>query len=112
MGSAPAGRDSHFMDSSRNIAARAGRWSAQHRKKAILGWLAFVALAVVIGGSVGTKTLDDSDFGIGESGRADKVVSDHFKQDADESVLVQSQGGARTSGPEFHRVVSDVVDRP
>jgi len=97
--------------SPRNLAARAGRWSAHHRKKAIFGWLAFVIVAVFVGGSVGTKTLDDSDFGIGESGRADKVVSDHFKQDADESVLVQSQGGARTSGPEFHRVVSDVVDR-
>ena len=33
----------------RNIAARAGRWSAQHRKKAIIGWLLFVALATVIG---------------------------------------------------------------
>ena len=30
----------------------------QHRKKAILGWLAFVVVAFLIGGSVGTKTLD------------------------------------------------------
>ena len=58
-----------------NLAARAGRWSAQHRKKAIFGWLAFVILAVFIGGSVGTKTLSDNDSGIGESGRADKAVS-------------------------------------
>ncbi len=28
-----------------NFAARAGRWSAQHRKKAIFGWLAFVIVA-------------------------------------------------------------------
>jgi uncharacterized membrane protein YdfJ with MMPL/SSD domain len=111
MGIAPSWRDSHFMDSSRNIAARAGRWSAHHRKKAIFGWLAFVALAVVIGGSVGTRTLDDADFGIGESGRADKVVSDHFRQDADESVLVQSQNGARTDDPEFRGAVSEVVAR-
>jgi hypothetical protein len=27
-----------------NLAARAGRWSAQHRRKAILGWIAFVIL--------------------------------------------------------------------
>ena len=32
---------------SRNLAARAGRWSAQHRKTAILGWIAFVVLATV-----------------------------------------------------------------
>jgi uncharacterized membrane protein YdfJ with MMPL/SSD domain len=99
------------MDTSRNLAARAGRWSAQHRKKAIFGWLAFVIAAVFIGGSVGTRTLDDADFGIGESGRADKVVSDHFRQDADESVLVQTRGGARTDDPEFRSVVSDVVAR-
>ena len=47
------------MDTSRNLAARAGRWSAHHRKKAIFGWLAFVIVAVFIGGSVGTKTLGD-----------------------------------------------------
>jgi len=111
MGIAPSWRDSRFMDSSRNIAARAGRWSAQHRKKAIFGWLVFVALAVVIGGSVGTRTLDDADFGIGESGRADKVASEHFREDADESVLVQSQNGARTDDSEFRAVVSDLVAR-
>ena len=34
-------------DPTRNpgLAARAGRWSAQHRKKAIWGWLAFVLIA-------------------------------------------------------------------
>jgi uncharacterized membrane protein YdfJ with MMPL/SSD domain len=99
------------MDSSRNIAARAGRWSAQHRKKAIFGWLAFVIVAVFVGGSVGTKTLGDSDFGVGESGRADKAVSDHFPDKGSESVLVQSRDGARTSDPQFRGVVSEVVGR-
>ena len=32
-----------------NFAARAGRWSAQHRKKAILGWLVFVVAAFALG---------------------------------------------------------------
>ena len=36
----------------RNPAARAGRWSAQHRKTAILGWILFVVLATVVGGKV------------------------------------------------------------
>ena len=43
---------------SRNLATRAGRWSAQHRKTAILGWIAFVVLATVLGGKVGQNTLD------------------------------------------------------
>jgi RND superfamily putative drug exporter len=59
---------------SRNLAARAGRWSAQHRKKAILGWFAFVILATVLGGMVGTRTLADEDAGSGESKRGDKIV--------------------------------------
>ena len=41
-----------------NLAARAGRWSAQHRKTAIWGWLGFMLLAVAIGSGVGIKTLD------------------------------------------------------
>ncbi len=94
-----------------NIAARAGRWSAQHRKKAIVGWLVFVILAVFIGGSVGTQTLDDSDYEIGESGRADSAISDHFPEKEDESVLVQSQNGARTDDAEFRQVVQSVVTR-
>ena len=95
----------------KNLAARAGRWSAQHRKKAIFGWLAFVILAVFIGGSVGTKTLSDSDYGIGESGRADKAVANHFPEKESESVLVQSQDGARNGDAQFRQTVGTVVTR-
>ena len=67
-----------------------GRWSAQHRKTAIWGWLAFVIVAFMIGGSVGTKTLDNAHLGVGESGRADRTVDAAFPKSADELVLVQS----------------------
>jgi uncharacterized membrane protein YdfJ with MMPL/SSD domain len=91
-----------------NIAARAGRWSAQHRKKAIVGWLVFVILAVFIGGSVGTKTLDQAeDNGIGESGRADKAVEQAFPDDVSESVMVQNKKGS-VEDPQFKAVVADV----
>ena len=46
---------------SQNLAARMGRWSAAHRKTAIFGWLAFVAVAVVLGSMVGSKSLDPAD---------------------------------------------------
>src|SRR5215216_2870009 len=95
--------------SPRNIAARAGRWSAQHRKKAIFGWLAFVIVAVFIGGSVGTKTLSDDDSGVGESARAEKVANKHFPDKESESVLVQSEDGATNRDPEFRRTVQSVV---
>jgi uncharacterized membrane protein YdfJ with MMPL/SSD domain len=100
------------MDSTpRNLAARAGRWSAQHRKKAIFGWLAFVIIAVFIGGSVGTKTLENDDLGVGESGRADDAISAHFPDKGSESVLIQSRDGARTGDARFRAVVDDVVAR-
>ena len=59
---------------SRNLAARAGRWSAQHRKTAILGWILFVVLATVLGGKVGQNNIDESAAGNGESKRGDMIV--------------------------------------
>jgi uncharacterized membrane protein YdfJ with MMPL/SSD domain len=95
----------------RNLAARMGRWSAQHRKKAIFGWLAFVLVALFIGmNGAPTETLVDQESGVGESGRADETVYDAFPKKADEEVLVQSET-LTTDDPEFRAVVSDVQGR-
>lgn len=95
-----------------NLAARAGRWSAAHRKTAIFGWLAFVALSLVIGSAIGTKTLDDVDAGTGSSGRAERVLDRQFPQPASEQVLVQSRDGSlRADDPRFKAAVHDVVAR-
>ena len=67
-----------------------GRWSAQHRKTAIWGWLAFVIFAFVIGNAVGLRTADQAHLGVGESGRAELTVDNAFPKNADEMVLVQS----------------------
>ena len=37
----------------KGIAARAGHWSARHRKTAVFGWLAFILIAFFVGGSLG-----------------------------------------------------------
>ena len=37
----------------RNLAARAGRWSAAHWKTATFGWLALVVAAVALGSIAG-----------------------------------------------------------
>ncbi len=93
-----------------NLAARAGRWSSQHRKAAIFGWLAFVVVAVLIGGAVGTKHIPQDNDGVGESGRAQQVLHDQFPQPANEQVLVQS--ATRTIGdPSFRTAVQDVTRR-
>ena len=75
----------------RNLAARAGYWSARHRKTAILGWLAFVVVAVFAGAQIGTEHIPQGQSGTGESGHADRVLDKQFKARAGEQVLVQSR---------------------
>ncbi len=98
------------MNHSDNIAGRAGRWSAQHRKQAIFGWLAFVIASLVIGGMIGTKTLEADESGVKDSGRADRTVFKAFPKKAEESVLIQSKE-LKAGDPAFKAAVNDVVDR-
>src|SRR6187200_2771179 len=73
-----------------NLAARMGRWSARHWKTATFGWLAFVLVAFGLGGTVGTRNIDNA-AGPGESGRMDRILEVGFKQPAAERVLIQSR---------------------
>ena len=94
---------------SKNLAARAGRWSAQHRKTAIFGWILFVVLATVLGGKVGQNDLDDSASGSGESKRGDMIVkAAGFPDRTGEQVLVQ---GKDADHPHVTAAVRDVVSR-
>jgi uncharacterized membrane protein YdfJ with MMPL/SSD domain len=93
-----------------NLAHRMGRWSAQHRKKAIFGWLAFVVLAFAAGIVSGTTKIEQATSGVGESGRIDKLLHDEFVQPAGESVLVQSES-LTVKDPAFAAAVEDVVAR-
>src|SRR3954470_14468978 len=97
---------------SSNLAARAGRWSAQHRKTAILGWILFVVLATLLGGKVGQNTLDESAAGNGESKRGDMIVeAAGFPDQAGEQVLVQGKGSVKAGDPQITSAVRDVVSR-
>ena len=97
---------------SRNLAARAGRWSAQHRKKAIFGWLAFVIIATVLGGMVGQRTIAEEDYGNGQSRAADQAIADAgFPDEASEQVLVQGKGSTKIGDPGFTAAVQDTVRR-
>jgi RND superfamily putative drug exporter len=97
---------------SSNLAARAGRWSAQHRKKAIFGWLAFVVIATVLGGMVGQKHIAEEDYGNGQSRVADQAIADAgFPEEASEQVLVQGKGATKIGDPAFTAAVNDSVRR-
>ena len=93
-----------------NLAARVGRWSARHWKKAVFGWLAFVVAAFAIGSMLGTNSLSMNEPGPGESGQVQKILNDEFKQPAKELVLVQSASTTATS-TEFRTAVRDVIGR-
>jgi uncharacterized membrane protein YdfJ with MMPL/SSD domain len=93
-----------------NIAARAGRWSAEHWKTVTAGWLAFCLLALFAGGAVGTKKLKDVDTASGGTAVAEKILANaDFKRSATETVLVESKT-ATVSDPAFRAAVSDVID--
>ena len=80
------------------IAARAGRWSAQHRKTAIFGWLALVIAAFVLGGPMGTGTKTTQQQATGDSGRAQSISDDALTR-AGEAALAAT-GGGRVTGTE------------
>jgi uncharacterized membrane protein YdfJ with MMPL/SSD domain len=97
---------------SRNPAARAGRWSARHRKTAILGWILFVVLATVLGAKVGQNDLDEAARGSGESKRGEMIIeAAGFPDRAGEQVLVQGRGSVKADDPQVTAAVRDVVSR-
>jgi uncharacterized membrane protein YdfJ with MMPL/SSD domain len=99
------------MRNRENLAARAARWSAGHRKAAILGWLAFVVAAFLIGSSVGMVTLKSDEGGNGQSRLAEQTQAEQFPRErAEEAVLVGTRHGTLETG-EYRPAVADLVAR-
>jgi len=95
----------------RGIAARMGRWSATHRRVAIVGWLAFVLAAIVIGSAVGQKTIGSQGNDVGQAGRADRILKQAgFAPGGPltEFAVVQSSK-SRVDAPAFRAVIGDVA---
>ena len=98
------------LKQSHNIAARMGRWSASHWKTAVFGWLAFVVIAVAVGGAVGTKQIDQQDATVGQAHKADQILKQAgFQADPQtEIVLVQSKQ-LTIADPAFRATVKDAI---
>jgi RND superfamily putative drug exporter len=95
------------------IAARAGRWSARHRKLAILAWLTVVIAAFAFGGPSGTGTKTVKQKAAGDAGRAQVIKDDAFPESttgAGETVLIQSKT-LKVSDPAYRAVVKDLEKR-
>ena len=104
-------RSTSKSQSNRNVAARVGRWSVGHRKTAILGWLAFVLVALAVGFNlVPQKNLEPNEGMPGESGKAGQILNDAYPDKAAEQVLVQSRT-LRAGDPQFKSAVADVTTR-
>ena len=92
---------------SKGIAEKVGHWSATHRKTAIFGWIALVAIALAGGSMLGTKQLTGAEATPGEAGVAAQVLSDSDLAPAQEMVLVQSES-LTTADPVFREAINDV----
>jgi uncharacterized membrane protein YdfJ with MMPL/SSD domain len=90
------------------FAGRMGRWSAQHRKKAIWGWIAFVVIAFVVGNAVGTKEPAHQDY-VGQSGQAEKLFDGHFAKKDTEQVMVQAAKGGKATDASVRKAVADTI---
>ncbi|TYP87168.1 MMPL family transporter [Blastococcus xanthinilyticus] len=78
------------MHARSNLAGRIGRWSARHRKTAVLGWLAFVLAAVAVGAVVPQAQLTAAEQTIGAPAQARQILdANGWEEPASEMVLVQ-----------------------
>jgi uncharacterized membrane protein YdfJ with MMPL/SSD domain len=102
--------DARQAKPSGGLAARAAHWSAQHRKTAIWGWLAFVVVAFAIGSAVGQEKLYGADNFNGESARAEQALEDAGLRPNEEMVIVQSRT-LTIKDPEFRTAVDQASDR-
>src|SRR4051794_13287831 len=98
------------MQQSRNLAARVAHWSANHRKAAIFGWLAFVLIAAFIGKAVGTSQIHGADQFSGEAGKAEHTLEKAGLRPNTEHVFIQSKT-LSVRDPRFQAAIRDATVR-
>lgn len=92
-----------------NPAARMGRWSARHRRAAVLGWLAFVAAAFLVGQLVPQGELTAAERTLGAPAQAQRILDEHgWEEPASEMVLVQREDGVPEAA--VTAALTDLVD--
>jgi putative drug exporter of the RND superfamily len=82
----------------RPVVERIAGWSARHKKTAVFGWLALVAVLFVASQALGSRNLPSYD--PGQAGKAERALhqtAPDFYGSASETVLIQ----ARTAGQTF-----------
>ncbi|WP_203454349.1 MMPL family transporter [Jiangella aurantiaca] len=88
------------------MTVRIARWSATHPGRAIGGWFAFVVLCLAAMSVAGIQQASQLDLGIGESGRADRMLDEGgLEAPITENVLITPAGG------DADAAAADVADR-
>ena len=98
--------------SSLSFTGKTANWSARNRWWVISASLAVLVAAIVVGGMVTPKILDD-DGGEGESALADKLFDERFKSDTPQPAteqLVFSNPSLDASDPRFQATVDELVN--
>ncbi|MFC5179253.1 MMPL family transporter [Nocardioides taihuensis] len=98
------------MDDRQNLAATICGWSVRHRVAAVVGWIAFVAVSMVLGGYAGQVQMTEDQYTAGESAQFERVLDEHgLRTPASELFLVTTDQPVTT--PQARAVVTDLVDR-
>ncbi|SEP21530.1 MMPL family transporter [Trujillonella endophytica] len=78
------------MQRTGNLAGRVGRWSARHRRAAVLGWLTFVLAALAVSALVPQGELTGTEQSLGAPAEAERILDENgWEEPAAEMVLVQ-----------------------
>ncbi|HEY0699968.1 MAG TPA: MMPL family transporter, partial [Micromonospora sp.] len=95
----------------RPVTVRMARWSAEHPWRAIALWVVFVAVCFVGGNAAGLNEATSADQAVGESGRADMIVTaGDFHRPAVENVLITPRSGALDQAA-AQAAAADAADR-
>jgi len=85
-----------------------GGWSVRHRALAIVGWILFVAVSMMLGSAAGQKQMSEDEYAQGDSARALKILDRaDLKMPASEMFMVTSPGAV--TGPEGRAAVADLL---
>jgi putative drug exporter of the RND superfamily len=96
----------------RPMTVRVARWSAEHPWRAIALWVVFVA-ACLIGGTATGMVEADGDDGVGESGRAERIIeaAGFPEEPPSESVLITATAGGVLDATAARDAAADVTAR-
>ncbi len=93
-----------------SFTGQVARWSAQHRWWVIAASVMVMVLAMFVSSAVGTKLLDQSESGEGESAEADRLLEERFDQGgAPTEQLVFSHPSMDVDNPVYRSTVEQLV---